>query len=72
MAAKKSAKKPKGRARKAAKVKNLPAKPLTGDDARTVKGGDLAYSKVSLEYKPPKAGTTDSGAVGFIKYDPSS
>ena len=39
MAAKKSVKEPKGRARKPAKIKNLPAKPLSGDDLRAVKGG---------------------------------
>ena len=43
MAAKKSAKKPKGRARKPAKVKNLPAKSLSGDDLRAVKGGAADY-----------------------------
>lgn len=48
MAAKKSAKKTKGRVRKPAKVGNLPAKPLSGEDVRAVSGG---YSKVSIEYK---------------------
>ena len=71
MAAKKSAKKPKARARKAAKVKNLPAKPLSGDTVRAVKGGDGVYSKVAVEYKPQKGdGTLDAGVV--FKYDISS
>jgi hypothetical protein len=39
MAAKKSAKKGKGRDRKPAKVGNLPAKSLSGDAVRAVKGG---------------------------------
>lgn len=39
MAAKKSAKKAKGRDRKPAKVGTLPAKPLSGDAVRAVKGG---------------------------------
>jgi hypothetical protein len=39
MAAKKSAKKPKGRDRKSPKVGNLPPKVLGGNDARGVKGG---------------------------------
>ena len=43
MAAKKSAKKPKGRDRKPAKVGNLPPKPLSGDDVRSVKGGLATY-----------------------------
>lgn len=46
MAAKKSAKKTKGRDRKPAKVGSLPAKPLSGDDARTVKGGVYTSSKI--------------------------
>jgi hypothetical protein len=51
--AKKSMKKPKGRARKRVKTGNLPAKTLGADDVRAVKGGDgLYYSKVELEYKP--------------------
>jgi hypothetical protein len=47
MAAKKSAKKPKGRDRKPAKVGNLAPKTLGGDDARGVKGGVLRSSKDS-------------------------
>lgn len=66
--AKKNAKKPKGRAGKAAKIKNLPAKSLSGDDVRAVKGGDGTYSKVALEYKPVKADGTLDAAVAF-KYD---
>jgi hypothetical protein len=66
--AKKNAKKPKSRGGKAAKIKNLPAKSLSGDDVRAVKGGDGTYSKVSLEYKPQKAdGTLDAGVTS--KYD---
>ena len=64
MAAKKSAKKPKSRARKAAKVKNLPAKPLTGDDVRAVKGGDGSSSKISLDYKP----RTSESLGGTVTY----
>lgn len=39
MAAKKSAKKPKAPARKPAKVGHLSPKSMSGDDARSVKGG---------------------------------
>jgi hypothetical protein len=46
MAAKKSAKKPKGRDRKPTKVGNLPLKTLSGDDVRTVKGG--AYTSIKI------------------------
>jgi hypothetical protein len=48
MAAKKSAKKPKGsRDRKSPKVANLPPKPLGGEDARRVKGGMVNSSKIA-------------------------
>jgi hypothetical protein len=46
MPAKKSAKKTKGRDRKPAKVGSLPAKSLSGDDARTVKGGVSTSNKI--------------------------
>lgn len=49
MAARKSGKKPKARARKTAKVKNPPAKPLSGDVVRSVKGGDTYDKVVRLE-----------------------
>lgn len=42
MAAKKRAKKAKSGARKSAKVGNLAPKSLSGDDARSVKGGALS------------------------------
>ena len=45
MAAKKSAKKPKSRARKPTKVGNLPPKTLGADDVRGVKGGLAVRSK---------------------------
>lgn len=52
MAAKKSARKGKGRARKAAKVGNLPPKSLSGDDVRAVKGGLAGHhmQKTQLHY----------------------
>jgi hypothetical protein len=46
MAAKKSAKKPKGRDSKSAKVGNLPPKSLGGDEVRAVKGGLSTTSKI--------------------------
>ncbi len=37
-------------------IRNLPAKKLTGKQARGVKGGiGMAFAKVSVEYKPQKA-----------------
>jgi hypothetical protein len=63
MASKKSAKKPKAGARKAARVKNLPAKPLSGDAVRAVKGGS-GMSKIGTTYKEP---TTSAG--GGVTYN---
>jgi hypothetical protein len=52
MAAKKSAKKGKGRDRKPAKVGNLPAKALSGDAVRAVKGGVAGahFQKTEIKY----------------------
>jgi hypothetical protein len=64
MAAKKSAKKPKGRDRKPAKVGNLPVKALSAGDVRAVKGGDGTFQKISVEYKPQ---VRDGDAVVYTR-----
>ena len=51
MATKKSAKKPKSRARKPAKVSNLPLKTVSADEVRSVKGGrGASFSKIVIHY----------------------